>query len=124
MLNRTFFLFFFVIFFLVQLLWYFTSIKNKCKQEKRKVSNLGKHRIQCYGKPSLESEDRKVTEMSCLFSNAYTIPPRKLHFTLRLVIERSWVQIPAEAAGELSCPGSTFCADSYFGIRSIAVLPQ
>ena len=24
----------------------------------------------------------RVTKMSCLFSNAYTIPPRKLHFTL------------------------------------------
>ena len=36
-------------------------------------------------------------------------------------IERSWVRIPAEAAGEFSSPGSTFCADSYFGIRSTPV---
>ena len=35
-----------------------------------------------------------------------------------LVIERSRVRIPAGAAGEFSSPGSTFCADSYFGIRS------
>ena len=35
--------------------------------------------------------------------------------------ERSLVQIPAGAAGELSSPGSTFCADSYFGIRSTPV---
>ena len=28
------------------------------------------------------------------------------------------------AAGEFSSPGSTFCADSYFGIRSTPVLPQ
>ena len=35
-----------------------------------------------------------------------------------LVIERSWVRIPAEAAGEFSSSWSTFCADSYFGIRS------
>ena len=40
------------------------------------------------------------------------------------MIERSRVQIPAGAAGEFSSPGSTFCADSYFGIRSIPVLPQ
>ena len=38
--------------------------------------------------------------------------------------ERSRVRIPARAAGEFSSPGSTFCADSYFGIRSTPVLPQ
>ena len=38
--------------------------------------------------------------------------------------ERSQVQIPAGAAGELFSPGSTFCADSYFGICSTSVLPQ
>ena len=38
--------------------------------------------------------------------------------------ERSQVQIPAGVAGEFSSPGSTFCADSYFGIRSTPVLPQ
>ena len=38
--------------------------------------------------------------------------------------ERSRVQIPAGAAGEFSSPGSTFCADSNFGIRSTPVLPQ
>ena len=38
---------------------------------------------------------------------------------LGLVIERSKVRVPAGAAGEFSSPaGSTFCADSYFGIRS------
>ena len=35
-----------------------------------------------------------------------------------LAIERSRVRIPAGAAGEFSSPGSTFCADSYFGICS------
>ena len=30
----------------------------------------------------------------------------------RLVIKKSWVQVPAGAAGEFSSPGSTFCADS------------
>ena len=35
-----------------------------------------------------------------------------------LVIERLRVWIPAGAAGESSSPGSTFCADSYFSIRS------
>ena len=34
------------------------------------------------------------------------------------------VQIPVGAAGEFSSPGSTFCADSNFGIRSTPVLPQ
>ena len=42
----------------------------------------------------------------------------------RTVIERSRVRIPAGAAGEFSSPGSTFCVDSYFGIRSTPVLPQ
>ena len=40
------------------------------------------------------------------------------------MIERSRVRIPAGAAGECSSTGSTFCADSYFGIRSTPVLPQ
>ena len=38
------------------------------------------------------------------------------------MIERSRVRIPAGAAGEFSSPGSTFSADSYFGIRSTPVL--
>ena len=29
---------------------------------------------------------------------------------------KSRVRVPAGAAGEFSSPGSTFCADSYFGI--------
>ena len=40
------------------------------------------------------------------------------------MIERLQVRIPAGAAGEFSSPGSTFCADSYFGIRSTPVLQQ
>ena len=40
------------------------------------------------------------------------------------MIERSQVRIPARAVGEFSSPGSTFCADSYFGIRFTPVLPQ
>ena len=40
------------------------------------------------------------------------------------MIERSRVRVPAGAAGGFSSPGSTFCADSYFGIRSTPVLPQ
>ena len=39
-------------------------------------------------------------------------------------IRESRVQIPAGAAGELSSPGLTFCADSYFGIHSTPVLLQ
>ena len=38
------------------------------------------------------------------------------------MIERSRVRIPAGAAGECSSPGSTVCADSYFGIRCTLVL--
>ena len=34
------------------------------------------------------------------------------------IFERSRVRIPAGMAGEFSSAGSTFCADSYFGIRS------
>ena len=40
------------------------------------------------------------------------------------MIERSWVQIPAGVAGKFSSPGLTFCADSYFGIRSTPKLLQ
>ena len=40
------------------------------------------------------------------------------------MIERSRVRIPAGVAGEFSSPGSTFCQDSYFGIRSTPVLPE
>ena len=40
------------------------------------------------------------------------------------MIERSWVRTPAGAAGEFSSPGSTFCADSYFGIHSTSMLLQ
>ena len=48
------------------------------------------------------------------------LPP----FQQGFVIERSRVRIPAGAAGEFSSPGSTFYANSYFGIRSTPVLPQ
>ena len=40
------------------------------------------------------------------------------------MIEWSRVQIPAAVVGEFSSPVSTFCPDSYFGIRSTPVLPQ
>ena len=36
--------------------------------------------------------------------------------------ERSRVRVSAAAAEEFSSPGSTFCADSDFGIRSTPVL--
>ena len=42
-----------------------------------------------------------------------------------VLIERSWVRIPAGAVREFSSYGqSTFCADSYFGIRSTHVLTK
>jgi len=41
-----------------------------------------------------------------------------------LVIERSAVRVLAEAAGEVSSPGSPFCAGSNFGIRSTPVVVQ
>ena len=47
-----------------------------------------------------------------------------LSYSASVDTERSRVRIPAGAAGEFSSPGSTFCADSYFGIRSTPVLPQ
>ena len=40
------------------------------------------------------------------------------------MIKRSGVRILGGAAGEFSSPESTFCTDSYFGIRSTSVLPQ
>ena len=40
------------------------------------------------------------------------------------MIKRLWVRIPAGVAGELSSPGSTSCADCYFGIRSTPVLAR
>ena len=33
-------------------------------------------------------------------------------------------RVSAGAAGEFPSPESTFCADSYFGVRSSPVLPQ
>ena len=38
-----------------------------------------------------------------------------------VVIERSRLGVPAGTAGDLSSPGSTVCADSYFGIGFTAV---
>ena len=40
------------------------------------------------------------------------------------MIERLQVQIPGGMAGEFSSPGSTFCADSYFGMCSTPMSPQ
>ena len=40
------------------------------------------------------------------------------------MIEKSQFRIPAGAAEEFSSLGLTFCADSYFGIRSTPVLLQ
>ena len=45
-------------------------------------------------------------------------------YSAGLVIERSPVQVPAEALEEFSSPGSTFCADSFFSIQSTLMLPQ
>ena len=41
-----------------------------------------------------------------------------------LMIGSSLVRSLKKAAGKCSSPGSTFCHDSYFGIRSTPVLPQ
>ena len=38
--------------------------------------------------------------------------------------ERLQVRVTAEVAGEFSSPGSTFCADTYFGNCSTPVLWQ
>ena len=38
------------------------------------------------------------------------------------MIERSRVRVPAGAAGDISSPGSTVCADAYFSICSTPVL--
>ena len=46
------------------------------------------------------------------------IRPQCHHHSAGLVIEKSLVRIPTGAAGEFSSSGSTFCADSYFGILS------
>ena len=40
------------------------------------------------------------------------------------MIEKLQVQVPAGAVGEFFSPGSTFYADSYFGLCSTPVLPQ
>ena len=40
------------------------------------------------------------------------------------MIERSWVQVPAGAAGEFSSPGSSICADFQFCVRFTSGLPQ
>ena len=40
------------------------------------------------------------------------------------MVERSQVQVPAGTVGEFSSPEFSFCADSYFSIRSTPLLPQ
>ena len=57
-------------------------------------------------------------------ANFKKVSGKTINWSDRLVMERSHVQVLAEAAGDFSSPGSTFCADSYFGIGSISVLPQ
>ena len=42
----------------------------------------------------------------------------------RTRVKRCRVRVPAGVAGKVSSPGSTFCADSYYGICSTPVLPQ
>ena len=42
-------------------------------------------------------------------------------YSAGLVIERSRVPVPTGAVREFSTPGLTFCADSYFDIRSSSV---
>ena len=49
-------------------------------------------------------------------NKTYSILDRSL--SARLVIERPQVQVPTRVVEEFSSPGSTFCADSYFGIHS------
>ena len=39
------------------------------------------------------------------------------------MIKRLWVRVPAGKTGQFF-PGSTFCADSYFGVLSTPGLPQ
>ena len=51
------------------------------------------------------------------------------YFIITIIIllslaRKHWVRTLVRAAGELSSPWSTFCADSYFGIHSTPVLPQ
>ena len=41
-----------------------------------------------------------------------------------LLLKGPGLESRQEAAGEVSSPGLTFCADAYFGIRSTTVLPQ
>ena len=53
-----------------------------------------------------------------------------LYVCIRVVLEAEiaqWLErqkVAGSTTGEFSSPGSTFCADSYFGIRSTPVLPQ
>ena len=44
--------------------------------------------------------------------------------TVSVDIKQYSCEFLAGTAGEFSSPGSTLCADSYFGIRSTPVLPQ
>ena len=39
-------------------------------------------------------------------------------------VDRLWVWVLAGVVGEVSSPGSAFCADCYFGSHSTPVLPQ
>ena len=75
----------------------------------------------------LKSHDQKLS--SCVFFVWYSCLQgawiaQWLECQMKFMIERSQVHVLAGVAGEYSSPGSTFCADSYFGIHPTAVLPQ
>ena len=67
-----------------------------------------------------EGTPLKVSQLGALISN---YAPLCAGYSTRLLIEMLRVQILAEAAGEISSPASTFCADSY-SVSIPSLLPQ
>ena len=59
--------------------------------------------------------------VSCL---KFTVKNSDSDQSVRCVIKRSLVRVPAGVVGECSSPGSAFCADSYFSSCCTPMLPQ
>ena len=64
---------------------------------------------------------KEISPKICILYDRVNINKRSFEpFCVWIVIERSRVRVPAGAARVFSSPGSTICADSYFGFE----LPQ
>ena len=93
------------------------------------VSKLAAMSVVNYSSQAATNQHLTITTCLILTFLQVNVPGSRKQLrgqSARILIKNSQVQIHARAAGEFSSPGSTFCADSYFGISHSAtpVLPQ